>query len=179
MLVTRSTTPWARRSVASERVFANPDGEPVYNRVRIGFLGTSAVLIPVQVVETGDDEQSPRPQAGSPCIPRKLRTKRSGDLIWGEGLLLGGTSVCIAFVYPIRKEECVLATLSVLKFNDPDGADRVMIALQGMQEREMITLEDAAVVSWPQGNKKPKTRQLHSTAGAGAGWGAFWGSCSG
>jgi uncharacterized membrane protein len=50
-----------------------------------------------------------------------------------------------------------------------------MIALQGMQERELITLQDAAVVSWPQGNRKPKTHQLHSTAGAGAGWGAFWG----
>ena len=34
---------------------------------------------------------------------------------------------------------------------------------------------DRSSVSWPQGNKKPKTRQLHSTAGAGAGWGAFWG----
>ena len=68
-----------------------------------------------------------------------------------------------------------MATLSVLKFNDPNGADRVLLALQGLQERQMITLEDAAVVSWPQGNKKPKTRQLHSTAGAGAGWGAFWG----
>jgi uncharacterized membrane protein len=68
-----------------------------------------------------------------------------------------------------------VATLSVLKFNDPYGADRVLVALQGLQEREMITLEDAAVVSWPQGNKKPKTRQLHSTAGAGATWGAFWG----
>jgi uncharacterized membrane protein len=68
-----------------------------------------------------------------------------------------------------------VATLSVLKFNDPYGAERVMIALQGMQEREMITLEDAAVVSWPQGNRKPTTHQLHSTAGAGASWGAFWG----
>ena len=68
-----------------------------------------------------------------------------------------------------------MATLSVLKFNDPYGADRVLVALQGMQERQMITLEDAAVVSWPQGNRKPKTSQLHSTAGAGAGWGAFWG----
>jgi uncharacterized membrane protein len=68
-----------------------------------------------------------------------------------------------------------VATLSVLKFNDPYGADRVLMALQGMQERELITLEDAAVVSWPQGNKKPKTRQLHSTSGAGATWGAFWG----
>ncbi len=68
-----------------------------------------------------------------------------------------------------------VATLSVLKFNDPYGAERVMIALQGMQEREMITLEDAAMVSWPQGNKKPRTHQLQSTAGAGAAWGAFWG----
>jgi uncharacterized membrane protein len=68
-----------------------------------------------------------------------------------------------------------MATLSVLKFNDPYGADRVLLALQGLQERQMINLEDAAVVSWPQGNKKPTTHQLHSTAGAGAGWGAFWG----
>jgi len=65
--------------------------------------------------------------------------------------------------------------LSVLKFKDPYGADRVLVALQGLQEQRMITLEDAAVVSWPQGNRKPKIRQLHSTAGAGAGWGAFWG----
>jgi uncharacterized membrane protein len=68
-----------------------------------------------------------------------------------------------------------MATLSVLKFDDPNGADRVLLALQGLQEREMITLQDAAVVSWPQGNKKSTTRQLHSTSGAGAGWGAFWG----
>ena len=68
-----------------------------------------------------------------------------------------------------------MATLSVLKFNDPYGADRVLIALQGLQERQMITLEDASVVSWPQGNKKPITHQLHSTAGAGALGGAFWG----
>jgi len=68
-----------------------------------------------------------------------------------------------------------MATLSVLKFNDPGGADRVLIALQGLQEREMITLEDAAVVRWPEGDKKPKTHQLHSTAGGGATWGAFWG----
>jgi uncharacterized membrane protein len=65
-----------------------------------------------------------------------------------------------------------LATLSVLKFDDPYGAGRVLIALQGMQERELITLQDAAVVSWPQGNRKPKTHELH---GGGAGWGAFWG----
>src|SRR5215218_8993871 len=65
-----------------------------------------------------------------------------------------------------------MATLSVLKFDDPYGADRVLIALQGMQERQLITLEDAAVVSWPQGNRKPKSRELQ---GGRAGWGAFWG----
>ncbi len=68
-----------------------------------------------------------------------------------------------------------MATLSVLKFNDPNGADRVLLALQGLQEQRMITLEDAAVVSWPAGNKKPSTRQLHSMPGAGAVGGAFWG----
>ena len=65
-----------------------------------------------------------------------------------------------------------MATLSVLKFNDPYGADRVLLALQGLQEQQMINLEDAAVISWPHGNRKPKTRELH---GGGAGWGAFWG----
>ena len=68
-----------------------------------------------------------------------------------------------------------MATLSVLKFNDPGGADRVLLALQGMQERQLITLEDAAVVSWPADRKKPKTRELYGMAGAGAAFGALWG----
>ena len=72
-----------------------------------------------------------------------------------------------------------MATLSVLKFNDPGGADRVLIALQGLQEREMITLEDAAVVRWPAGDKEPKTHQLHSTAGGGATWALSGDFCSG
>jgi hypothetical protein len=41
-----------------ERVFANPDGEPVYIRVRIGFFGMRAVLIPVQFVETDEKRKS-------------------------------------------------------------------------------------------------------------------------
>jgi hypothetical protein len=38
----------------AERVFANPDGEPAYIRVRIGLFGMRAVLIPVQFVETDE-----------------------------------------------------------------------------------------------------------------------------
>src|SRR5688572_26331300 len=68
-----------------------------------------------------------------------------------------------------------MATLSALKFNDPSAADRVLLALQGMQERQLITLEDAAVVSWPEDRKKPQTRQLYSMGGAGALGGSFWG----
>ena len=66
-----------------------------------------------------------------------------------------------------------MATLTVVKFDDPAGAERVLAALQDMHGRQLITLEDAAVVSWPQGNKKP----LMPKQGVGqmALGGAFWG----
>ena len=66
-----------------------------------------------------------------------------------------------------------MATLSVLKFDDPYGAERVMGALQDMHGRQMITLEDAAVVSWPRGNKKPMMPK--EGVGLMALGGAFWG----
>ena len=62
-----------------------------------------------------------------------------------------------------------MATLSVLKFNDPGGADRVLIALQGLQERQMITLEDDAVVSWPQG-KRSQPPASYTARAARARW---------
>src|ERR671911_2438368 len=66
-----------------------------------------------------------------------------------------------------------MSTLSILKFDDPAGAERVLVALQGMHARQVITLEDAAVVSWPQGNKKP--RMPPQGGGVAALGGAFWG----
>jgi uncharacterized membrane protein len=36
-------------------------------------------------------------------------------------------------------------------------------------------VQDAAVVSWETGRRKPKTRELNSTAGRGALGGGFWG----
>jgi uncharacterized membrane protein len=68
-----------------------------------------------------------------------------------------------------------MATLSVLKFDDPGGAYRGLIALQGLQERGVIALEDATVVSWPEGHNKPKASQQHGTFDVGAISGAFWG----
>lgn len=68
-----------------------------------------------------------------------------------------------------------MATLSALKFGTPDGAEQALGVLQELQAQHLITIQDAAVVSWPEGKKKPKTRQSHSMAGAGAMSGAFWG----
>jgi uncharacterized membrane protein len=68
-----------------------------------------------------------------------------------------------------------MAALTVWKFNTPDGAEQVLSKLEGLSKQQLITIEDAAGVSWQPGKKKPKTRQLHSMAGAGALGGAFWG----
>ncbi len=68
-----------------------------------------------------------------------------------------------------------MATLSVLKFSTADGAQQMEDTLLSLQKQQLITLQDAAIVTWPQGKKQPKTRQLHSLAGAGAMQGAFWG----
>jgi hypothetical protein len=46
--------PVGQKNGIADRVFANPDGEPEYIRVRIGFFGMRAVLIPVQFVETDE-----------------------------------------------------------------------------------------------------------------------------
>jgi uncharacterized membrane protein len=68
-----------------------------------------------------------------------------------------------------------MATLTVLKFPTADGADNMLGTLQSLQKQQLITIQDAAIVTWEAGKKKPKTRQLHSMAGVGALSGAFWG----
>jgi uncharacterized membrane protein len=68
-----------------------------------------------------------------------------------------------------------MATFTVWQFDSAGGAEGALETLQQLQKEALITLEDAAIVTWPEGAKKPKTRQLHSLAGAGALGGAFWG----
>jgi uncharacterized membrane protein len=68
-----------------------------------------------------------------------------------------------------------MATLSVLKFNTPRGAEEGLEVVKGLDRQHMIKLDDAAVVTWPEGKKKPKTKQLYGLAGLGALDGAFWG----
>ena len=68
-----------------------------------------------------------------------------------------------------------MATFSVLKFDTPEGADHALTTVQNLARQHLITLKDAAVVTWPTGKKKPKTQQLQNLAGLGALGGAFWG----
>ncbi len=68
-----------------------------------------------------------------------------------------------------------MATLTVWKFEDATAAERTVQLVQDLQKQELITVHDAATVVWEQGRKRPKTRQLHNLAGAGALGGAFWG----
>jgi uncharacterized membrane protein len=68
-----------------------------------------------------------------------------------------------------------MATLTVWKFDSPTGADDAVVTLESLAKQELIKVHDAATVAWAPDKKKPKTRQLHSLAGAGALGGAFWG----
>jgi uncharacterized membrane protein len=68
-----------------------------------------------------------------------------------------------------------MATLTAWKFTTPQGADVALDKLAKLQSEQLITIQDAAVVSWEVGRKKPKTRELHDTRKAGALGGGFWG----
>ena len=68
-----------------------------------------------------------------------------------------------------------MATLTVWKFESTDGAERAEQKLRTLAQQQIIALHDAATVAWEVGKKKPKTRQLANTTGAGALGGSFWG----
>ena len=68
-----------------------------------------------------------------------------------------------------------MATLTALKFSTVDGAEKMLTKIQSLQKMELIKVQDAAIVTWPVGKSKPKTKQLVDMAGMGALQGAFWG----
>ena len=68
-----------------------------------------------------------------------------------------------------------MTTLTVLKFQTAGGAENALDLIKNLSKQNLINLHDAAIVTWPQGKKKPKTKQLTNMAGLGALDGAFWG----
>lgn len=72
-------------------------------------------------------------------------------------------------------EDPALTTLTVWKFPTPDGAGLAEERLLALQKQNLITVVDAAVVSWPADKKKPRTKELNNLTGVGALSGTFWG----
>jgi len=68
-----------------------------------------------------------------------------------------------------------MATLVAIKFPTTEGAQTMLSMLENLQKQQLIQIEDGAIVTWPEGEKKPKTRQLTSMTGVSALGGAFWG----
>ena len=68
-----------------------------------------------------------------------------------------------------------MTSLVVLKFATPEGAEQGLQLALGLQKEHLLKVVDAAIVSWPVGKKKPKTRQHTNLTAAGALDGAFWG----
>lgn len=68
-----------------------------------------------------------------------------------------------------------MSTMTVFKFEAPDGAEQALDSVLAMQKQMLLNVRDAAIVTWPEGKNKPKTRQAYSTGASGALGGAFWG----
>jgi uncharacterized membrane protein len=68
-----------------------------------------------------------------------------------------------------------MTTLTVWKFDNPAGAQDALNKLVELSKQHLIQINDAAVVSWEDGKKKPKTQNYGSMTGQGAVSGAFWG----
>lgn len=68
-----------------------------------------------------------------------------------------------------------MATLTIWRFDTPDGAARSAARVESLTRNELVTVHDAAIVWWPPDRKRPKLRQLNNLAGRGALSGAFWG----
>ncbi len=68
-----------------------------------------------------------------------------------------------------------MATVTVLKFSTPEGAQNALALVQRLKKKHLIKLLDAAIVSWPTGESGPTTRQLVNLVRTGALTGMFWG----
>ncbi len=68
-----------------------------------------------------------------------------------------------------------MATLSVAKFATPEGADQAFGTLEDLQKQNIITVLDAAVVSWTPGRQETEDPPAPQHTRACALTGSFWG----
>ena len=68
-----------------------------------------------------------------------------------------------------------MATLTAFRFDTVDGADNALGVISMLQEQELIAILDAALVSWPKGKTRPRTRQIVWPTRTQLLDGTFWG----
>jgi uncharacterized membrane protein len=69
-----------------------------------------------------------------------------------------------------------MATFTVWKFDEPDGARDAERLLLEAESEGLVTVVDRALVAWPVGAKSPTTRHSEDDElRREAGWGALWG----
>lgn len=66
-------------------------------------------------------------------------------------------------------------TVSIWRFDTPNGADAALRTLERLQTQRVVAIDDAAVVVWPPGTRRPHGYQVGTVAGTVALSGAFWG----
>ena len=72
-----------------------------------------------------------------------------------------------------------MTTFTVWRFEDPEGAARAAKALKAEEREGRVTVVDHAVMTWPEGADRPKTKHHVDDSKRGAAWGAFWGVLTG
>lgn len=65
--------------------------------------------------------------------------------------------------------------LTVFTFDEADEAEKALNSLAELSKQHVIRISDAAVVTWPEGRRAPRTIQAHNLVGMGALGGTFWG----
>jgi uncharacterized membrane protein len=71
-----------------------------------------------------------------------------------------------------------MTALTVWRFDSPHGAQNALDLLERLRKEDLLQLDDAAIVTWPEDRKKPKTEQLRAMTGIGVLGGGFWGLLS-
>jgi uncharacterized membrane protein len=68
-----------------------------------------------------------------------------------------------------------MATLTAFRFDTVGAADDAVGVISMLQEQQLITVLDAALVSWPKDKNRPSTRQAILPSGTQLLDGTFWG----
>ena len=66
-------------------------------------------------------------------------------------------------------------TVSIWRFDACEGAEHALRALERLQTRRVVVVDDVAVVAWREGARRPRCYQVGTVEGTAALSGAFWG----